>query len=111
MTTLSSPDHDINFSLISGEEELRQRIRQHLLFFRGEWFLNASEGVPYLTDLLGERLDTDLVASVIRNQLLEVRGVTGASDMEVEEDGRRFLVRANVSTIYGEMEIGQTIAV
>lgn len=74
-------------------------------FFRGEWFLNAEEGVPYLSDLLGDRLDIGLVESVIRNQILAVEDVTGVSNVTVTESHRVFRFGATVSTLFGSMEL------
>jgi hypothetical protein len=36
-------------------EEVVQRIRVSLLLFRGEWFLDETQGVPYWQSILGQK--------------------------------------------------------
>ena len=105
MQTLSAPDRDIDFTVVSGLEAVRQGILQRLRFWRGEWFLDATEGVPYLTDLLGDRLDTGLVQSVVRDQVLAVPDVTGVSNLTVTEGDRSFIVGMDVQTTFGSTRL------
>lgn len=109
MQSLSAPDHDIEFAIVTDLEQLRQRIQQHLRFFRGEWFLDTTEGVPYLTDLLGDRLDTSLVESVLYSQILEVDGVVSVSNISVVEVRRTYRFTADVQTIYGDMRMESAV--
>ena len=101
MRTLSAPDRDIRFEIVSELEAVRQRIQQRLRFWRGEWFLDATEGVPYLTDLLGDRLDTGLVESVVRDQILSIEDVESISNLEVVQDERSFRVGVDIQTVFG----------
>ena len=105
MRTLSAPDRDIRFEIVSELEAVRQRIQQRLRFWRGEWFLDATEGVPYLTDLLGDRLDTGLVESVVRDQILSIEDVESISNLEVVQDERSFRVGVDIQTVFGSISM------
>ncbi len=47
-----------------------QRLRQKLLLWRGEWWLDRQAGFPYLQRVLGQRPRPEVVGSLVR-QLVE----------------------------------------
>ncbi len=109
MRSIAAPDNDIQFATVTGIQEVRQRIQERLRYWRGEWFLNSAEGLPYLTDLLGSRLDEGLVHTVIREQVLDVADVTGVSNIEITESNRVFTISLDVATIFGSVNLSQTL--
>ncbi len=75
---LLGSDHDLviknyDFTLATEQQSLMQRIRQHLLFIKGEWFYNEEMGTeyyPYIADK-----DLGVLKSTIANAIREVKGV------------------------------------
>lgn len=57
--------------LISGTDELLQKIRQVLGTNQGEWLLNPQEGIDFSV-LLSRKPNSDLVRDTIKNALLQV---------------------------------------
>jgi len=43
------------FEEVSGLAFVGQRVKDHLFTFTNEWFLDLFFGVPYLTDILGQK--------------------------------------------------------
>ncbi len=56
---------------ISGIDEAGQRIKDRLLTFQNEWFLNLSYGVDYIGTILIKNPRTGVVASHLRAQILK----------------------------------------
>jgi len=49
-------------------EARRQKIRMILLFFKGEYWLNREEGIPFFSDVIGSRRP-EIVLSIYRQAL------------------------------------------
>jgi hypothetical protein len=77
---LLTKSHDLaieNFDLrlTSDEEAVGQRLKQTLLLFKGEWFLDQDIGVPYYGDILGTKNSIDAIRAVLINAIQDVEGV------------------------------------
>lgn len=97
MSTLAiNSDNDIYFTtagrlvLIEGQdsnEEILQRIKIRLRFFKSEWFLNIDHGVPYFQDILGSKsLDNNIIESIFRKEILAVKGVKSLIESSIDYD-------------------------
>jgi hypothetical protein len=97
MTTLAiNSDNDLYFTdrrltIISGsntDEEILQRIKIRLRFFKDEWYLNSDHGLPYFEDILGTKnVDINGVESLFREQILDVEGVREITESAIDYDG------------------------
>ena len=128
MTTLSfssgafTKDNN-SILLATGNEEISQRIEQRLKTWAGEWFLNTTLGVPYLSDVFLRSGDVPVVRSLIRQVIAETDGVQDVRDIEAalprtareavqlgfiahekEWQPRRMYWRAEVTTAEGELQ-------
>ncbi len=56
---------------VSGTTEQTQRIRDRLLTFLGEYFLNLSYGVDYIGKILVKNPRTGIVSAHIRSEILK----------------------------------------
>lgn len=56
-------------------EEVSQTLRVSLLLFKGEWFLDETQGVPYWQSILGVKTPLSIVQQIFRNAILAVPGV------------------------------------
>jgi len=110
--TINFTDGDIqlvdgNFTTAVDLEGLRQKIIQKLQFFISEWFLDNTDGIPYFQDVLVKPADTGLVASIFNAVILDEVEVTSVGEVEADLDPntRVFTYRAQIQTIFGDMEV------
>lgn len=111
--TLSTLNDDLhldvngNIATADGLEGLRQKVRQKLRLFQGEWFLDITAGVPYFQDVFVRQTTAGLVAQILNNEILEepetVEITTFTAD--INPDTRTFSYAATVSTVFGDMEV------
>lgn len=82
-------DGDIDLStgdlvLIDGVDEARQRVQIKLRFFKGEWFLAPSFGVPWFRDVLIKNPQTDVVRNLIVKAVESEAGVDKVTEIVLE---------------------------
>ncbi len=89
--------------LVDSPATVAQAVLTRLRLIQGEWFLDVTAGVPYLTDVLGFNTSgtRDLA---IKNVILGTQGVVSLDAYASQFDAltRRFTVTATLTTIYGE---------
>lgn len=93
--------------LVDTPATVGQAVRTRLRLSQGEWFLDATDGTPYLTEILGEGTQS-LYDSAIKERVLETPGVTSIDDYSSTLDQSRALtVTMTISTLYGQTTISQ----
>lgn len=88
---LLGSDHDLviqdyDFVLTTENQALIQRIKQHLLFIKGEWFYNEEMGTeyyPYIADK-----DLSILKLTIADAIRNVKGVKELIDFSSDVDGK-----------------------
>jgi hypothetical protein len=75
-----------------------QAVKTRLLLWREEWFMNTSEGTPYMQDILGRNTNYDLQ---IKSRILGTKGVKEIIDYSSNVINRALSVTCTLSTIYG----------
>lgn len=94
---------DGNLVVATDAEAVGQHARQRLSTFQGEWFLDKTVGVPWLSQILGKRYDPALAEAVTKACLLATDGVTEITSFSVSF-GRAtrglFIKSVNVLTDY-----------
>lgn len=108
-------DGDIDLSqgllFTSGIGAVTQGLRIRLQTFRGEWFLNLDEGVPYFQDLLGQKFVETRARSAFRTAIMATPGVVEIIHLVVDFDrGLRtlsidFKVRGDAGVISESLEV------
>jgi len=100
---------DGDMVIIDGPEAIRQHLNVRLAFFRGEWFLDPSLGVPYFERVLRKPLRQTVLASVFRDAILETPGVKALDRLEFDVDAatRRLTVSFTAITDSGTRIDGQ----
>jgi len=100
---------DLDLSLVSREDLVKQSLQIKLSTFQGEWFLDLAAGVPYFQSILGGEKVQDLgtVDSLIKAAILEVAEVNRILVYEsaLVEAPRRLEVSFKVDTTYGPVEV------
>lgn len=89
--------------MIDNAERCAQQIAITLRFWLGEWFLNTTEGVPYLEYILVKQPNMAHIRQVLTEQIQSVEGVKSVTDMELTFDQRErhLLVEYTADTDYG----------
>jgi hypothetical protein len=69
------PNGKTDLALVRGVEYVRQSIWNGFNFWLGEWFLDASEGVPYRRDVLVKDPDLVVVRTLFVRMIRQTAGV------------------------------------
>ena len=96
---------DGNLAIVTDAEAVGQHVRQRLMTYSGEWFLDTTCGVPWLTELMGRQYDPALAEAVVKAEIVDTNGVTGIEDFSVSftRDIRRLNIKnISITTIYDE---------
>lgn len=72
----------------TGAEALAQKLRVRLSMFKGEWFLDTRVGVPYYTDVFGQRSHS-AVEALLRRVILTCPGVSSLERFALTEVSAR----------------------
>lgn len=94
-----------NIATVTNAQAVGEHVRQRLQTYSGEWFLNTDVGVPWLSEILGQRYNPALAESVVKAEILRTEGVTGISSFSVSfnRDTRGVIIKdVTVTTIFEE---------
>ena len=89
--------------MIDNAERVAQQIAIALRFWLGEWFLNTTDGVPYLEYILVKQPNMAHVRQILTEQIQSVEGVKAVTNMELTFNQREriMLVEYTADTDYG----------
>jgi hypothetical protein len=95
---------DGNFVIVDGVEGLSERLDQRLKLFKGKYFMDNTQGVPYFESILTKPVDPGLAASVLNAEILKEEDVIGVGEVSVNLDPntRKFDYAAVVQNSLGE---------
>ncbi len=92
-------DIEIPPRVVRGVEAVRLRLTSRLKFFKGEWFLDKRQGMPYFEAVFVKNPDLSLVQSIFRRALLATPGVLSVARIVTTFD------RASRSFVIDPLEI------
>lgn len=100
-------DANGNLAIATGNTAVAQGIRQALHFWRGQWFINQTEGVPYLDRVFTQPVTAGFASTVIAGAIRNVDGVISVDSVQASIDPltRKLSYNAKVTTNFGEEEI------
>lgn len=93
-------------------DSVAQKVYIMLRTFEDEWYLNQTTGVPYLTRILGKKVDKATVDRILQENILAEPGVADILSFESTIDSIRkyeasFTVRVTDGTSFSEtLEVG-----
>lgn len=95
--------------LIDNAEGVAQNVMTRLALWQGQWFLDTSEGTPWLQQILGKH---SVVDQIIKSRILDTPGVVAISSYEsiINPDTRSMTVSATIDTEFGQSTITSEIA-
>ena len=91
-------------------DAVAQAVLTRLRLWQGEWFLDKTEGTPYLQSILGATHGHDADAA-IRARVLGTPGVTAILAYNSARNGqtRALQVTMTIDTVYGQAALGATL--
>ena len=94
---------DNDLMIIDNAERVAQQILITLRFWFGEWFLDTTQGVPYLEYILIKNPNENHIRQILSEAILSVEGVQAVDEMTLDFDAknRRLYVEYSASTDYG----------
>ena len=89
--------------IIDNAERVAQQILITLRFWLGEWFLDTTQGIPYLEYILIKNPNENHIRQILSEAILSVEGVQAVDEMTLDFDAknRRLYVEYSASTDYG----------
>lgn len=87
-----------------------QAVYTRLKLLQGEWFLDVTDGVPYLQKILGKHFGGNPDA-YIKQRILTTQGVTSIVSYSSSFDGntRLYTVNVTINTVYGQTALTATL--
>lgn len=86
--------------LVNSPAAVAQAVLTRLKLLKGEYFLDATAGTPWSTEVIGVRT-RPTYDQAIRTRILGTQGVTGIGNYSSSLAGRALTVTATIDTIYG----------
>ena len=77
---------DGSLAVVRDTEAVGQHVRQRLMTYLGEWFLDREVGVPWIRDIVGHGYDPVMAESVLKAEILDTDGVTEINSFSVRFD-------------------------
>ncbi len=90
---------DFDLQLTKDEQIIAQRVKQALLLFKGEWFLDIDAGVPYYENILGQKKDLDTIRAIYVSTIRSVKGVKDLTELNIEYDNNVRTISINFTII------------
>jgi hypothetical protein len=83
-------------------EAVAQAVQTRLKLWEGEWFLDVTEGTPYVQGILGKHTQST-IDQLIKKRILETKGVLNIVSYSGIYNGenRNYTINATITTIYG----------
>lgn len=79
-------DETGSLAVVRDTEAVGQHVRQRLMTYLGEWFLDRFVGVPWIRDIVGHGYDPVMAESVLKAEILDTDGVTEINSFSVRFD-------------------------
>ena len=95
-------------ALVSDSAAIAQAVRCHLSFFKGEWFLDITAGLPYFEQILVKNPNIPALNAVYEKAILAVPGVSSLVSLVLDYDSaaRTLAVTFRATTDDGELITG-----
>lgn len=93
-----------NLVWATGADEVATALTTNLRSFLGEWFLDESLGVPWKQLIFQKGTPPDLVASALKVEIVQTKGVRSLNsfEMDIDRATRKLTVTVSVTAFTGE---------
>lgn len=105
--------HDLHLTegsmtMVVDVESIQQHVKCRLLEFKGEWFLNRNEGMPYFQLILQKSTPLAIVREIFRKAIASTPGVRTVTKLDVLVDSN---TRTASLTFDATTDTGQILTV
>ncbi len=92
--------------LVDSNAAVAQTVLTRLLLWEGEWFLDVTEGTPWLQQILGAHTKP-LYDAAIQDRVLSTPGVNSIDQYNSQQDpaSRALIVTMTISTQFGQVAV------
>lgn len=80
---------DGNLAMAEDNEAIAQHVKQRLLFYRGEWFLDTEAGVPWFQEIFVRPHNDGIIEALIKREILDTDGIAELTEFKMQVDGRK----------------------
>lgn len=80
--------HNNDLMLIDNAERIGQQIKITLQFWFKEWFLDTTQGIPYLEHICVKNPNLQHIRQIFRNAILSVPGVDSVTELTLNVDAK-----------------------
>ena len=97
-----------NLAMVFDAEAVGQHVRQRVMTFEGEWFLDTLAGLPWIAQIFGKSYDPALAEAVVKAEILETDGASGIEGFSIrfDRETRGVIIKdITVETPYGTAAI------
>ena len=97
-------DHDLvisefDLAITDDDSRLKQKIKQELLSFKGDWFLDVEQGIPYYQEILGQRNSIEAIRSMFIEALRDIDEIADIKDLELNLDAATRILSIKLEVI------------
>lgn len=95
-----------DLAVVREAKAVGEHIRQRLMTFAGEWFLDTAAGMPWLDRIFAQAYDPALAEAIVKAEILNTEGVKEITSFSVsfDPDVRRLNIKdVEVLTVYDEV--------
>lgn len=94
-----------DFSLVTEKDAIEQHLRSNLRGFRGEWFLNIEDGIPYYQDVFRKNQSPVVIDAIFKEAILKTTGVIELTEFDIKFDTetRKLILNFAVTTAEGDI--------
>lgn len=105
-------DLEIPLRFTTGAEAVAQGLRIRLGMFRGEWFDDLDAGVPWFTEILGQKFVQQRVVTTIGGVARAVPGVNEIVSLSADYDSptRAVSIALTVRTDFGVVSVSMEVS-
>ena len=100
-----------DLALVDELDQVEQNLKERLLFYKREWFLDGSAGIPLYDDILVKNPNVPNIESILKAEILDTPDVTALLEFKSVYDstGRHYGVEFTVRTKYGTTSLETSI--
>lgn len=95
-------------ALVTQLESIQQHLKVRLLMFKGEWFINREEGVPYFQTVFEKGTPVGVVREIYRRAIATTPGIVAIRRLEVSVDSA---TRVGSVSFQATTDLGQILTV
>ncbi len=97
--------------IVEGADEVKQKLLQKFKMFYKEWFLDVSQGIPYIEEVFLKQPNTFRVDAILKQTIVSTEGVLELLeyDLDFNNSTRALKLKFLVKTNSGEVSFNEVL--